>query len=276
MRIKFCEEPDGSMVYKSLIDLAIERMILMEPPEGYYLAFGGGKDSITLYHLAVASGVKFDAHYSPTTVDPPELVRYIKRNYQNRAARGLSGPDVQFEKIEHSMFEMIVKRGLPIRQGRWCCEEFKEKHGMGRVIMTGIRWAESVRRKNTRSMNESCYKTSRRFLHPIIDWSNEEVWEYIKEIAQLPYCSLYDEGFKRLGCVLCPMQTLEKKKRGLARFPSIAERYRKAVNRLYDRRVADGNESVKRWADGDAMFSWWVSNESSRKLSGQTNLFVYD
>ena len=39
-----------------------------------------GKDSIVIYDLAIRAGVKYDAHYSQTTVDPPEIQKFIK-NY---------------------------------------------------------------------------------------------------------------------------------------------------------------------------------------------------
>ena len=60
------------------VDVAINRLQTFEPPEGYYLAFSGGKDSQCIYHLAKMAGVKFDAHYSVTTVDPPELMKFVK------------------------------------------------------------------------------------------------------------------------------------------------------------------------------------------------------
>ena len=65
------------------VAIAIDRLRAFEPEEGYYIAFSGGKDSQCIYHLAVEAGVKFDAHYNLTTVDPPELVRFIKDNYPN-------------------------------------------------------------------------------------------------------------------------------------------------------------------------------------------------
>lgn len=57
---------------------SIERLKAFEPPEGYYLAFSGGKDSVTCKALLDMAGVKYDATYRVTTVDPPELVRFIK------------------------------------------------------------------------------------------------------------------------------------------------------------------------------------------------------
>ena len=46
--------------------------------KGYYLAFSGGKDSQALYHIAELAGVKFDAHMNLTSVDPPEVIRFVK------------------------------------------------------------------------------------------------------------------------------------------------------------------------------------------------------
>ena len=69
------------------VEKAIRRLQLYEPPEGYYLCFSGGKDSVVIKALADMAGVKYDAHYNVTSVDPPELVRFIKREY----------PEVEFD-----------------------------------------------------------------------------------------------------------------------------------------------------------------------------------
>jgi 3'-phosphoadenosine 5'-phosphosulfate sulfotransferase (PAPS reductase)/FAD synthetase len=60
---------DGQVLDK--VQVAIRRLQAFEPPEGYFVAFSGGKDSQCVYHLCKMAGVKFDAHYSVTSVDPP-------------------------------------------------------------------------------------------------------------------------------------------------------------------------------------------------------------
>ena len=45
-----------------------------EPPEGYYVGFSGGKDSICTLELCRMAGVKHEAFYSCTRIDPPEIV----------------------------------------------------------------------------------------------------------------------------------------------------------------------------------------------------------
>ena len=55
-----------------------ERLALQLSPEGFYLAFSGGKDSQCVYHLAKLAGVKFRAHMQVTTIDPPELMQFVR------------------------------------------------------------------------------------------------------------------------------------------------------------------------------------------------------
>ena len=39
--------------------------------------------------------------------------------------------------------------------------------------------------------------------HPIFYWTEYHVWTFIEE-NNLPYSNLYDKGFSRLGCIICP------------------------------------------------------------------------
>ena len=228
---------------RTRMDVAIERIKAFEPPEGYYLAFSGGKDSTVIYHLAVMANVKFDAHYAQVGIDPPELVQHIKRYY----------PDVERHTQHPSIWQLVEKKGLPRRQARWCCELLKENGGSGRIVITGLRWAESHRRRQRR-MFEVCRKeAAKRYLHPIIDWNNAEVWAFIHD-HQLPYCSLYDEGFTRLGCVMCPMQGPRQVAIERQRWPKLSEAWRRAAIRYWERQTDGG----KKFPDGDSFFRWWL------------------
>lgn len=91
---------------RTKLEIAIQRLKSFEPPEGYFLAFSGGKDSQCIYHLAQMAGVKFDAHYHVTSVDPPELIYFIREHY----------PDVIWD-VPHdedgkriSMWSLIAKK----------------------------------------------------------------------------------------------------------------------------------------------------------------------
>ena len=235
-------------------EAAIARLKEFEPPEGYYLAFSGGKDSVVIYDLAVKARVKFEAHYSQGGIDPPELVQFIRRQY----------PQVIFDRPEMSVWKGVMIHGMPRRQSRWCCELIKEKHGGGRYVLTGIRWQESSRRR-ARRMVEVCQSDKTKiFVHPIIDWTTQDVWEYIKGNS-VPYCSLYDDGFRRLGCVLCPMQTARQTQIELKRFPKLAEAWKRACYRYWQ--GAEQHPAVKRWATAEDMWQWWLSRKGEPKVN---------
>lgn len=249
---------------KNKLSEAIEKLKMFNPPEGgYYLAFSGGKDSCVVKALADMAGVKYVAHYSNTKIDPPELVKFIKEYHK----------DVIFDNPKVSMLQEIPTRGFPIRQGRWCCEVLKEQHGTG-VVLTGIRWAESNRRATRRRQFESCYKDAcKTYFNPIIEWSNNEVWEFIRKY-NIPYCKLYDEGFTRLGCLFCPMSSTKKRIAETGRYPKFTKAFIHAFSKLYNNRIAQGNSSVLRWKNGEEMFWWWINDIPKKcEIEGQLHLF---
>jgi phosphoadenosine phosphosulfate reductase len=253
-------ELPGMNKLKEITEIAIERIRAFEPSEGYYLAFSGGKDSEVVYDLTVKSGVKFDAHFSVTTVDPPEVLKFIRENY----------PSVEWHYPEKNMFQLVFEKGLPRRNARFCCEALKEGGGDGRFLVTGIRAAESVKRANL-SMVELCRKgLGKKFLHPIIDWSAAEVWLYIRA-NKMAYCSLYDQGFKRLGCVLCPMSSEKQAQSELKRFPKLARAWRIAADKFFTRQTPS---TVEHWATSEEMWQWWLSRKGQKKDNGQCSLFI--
>ena len=257
------------------VQKAIARLKTMEPRDGsgYYLAFSGGKDSQCVYHLAKMAGVKFDAHYSVTSIDPPELMRFIKKEYPDVIWEYPIGDDGK----PTSMWKIISEHTIPpTRQSRYCCDILKEQHGQGRVTVTGVRWAESIRRRDshgvvdvrtsskkiindqlenneaaqlnshgnlifmddneeTRRMVETCFKKKRTTVNPIVDWGDDDVWEFLNEVAKVPHCCLYDEGFTRLGCIGCPLQGREGMLRDFERWP----RYKELYIRAFDKMIAN-------------------------------------
>jgi phosphoadenosine phosphosulfate reductase len=90
------------------VKMAIDRLKSFEPSEGFYLAFSGGKDSIVLKELADMANVKYDAEYSLTTIDPPELVKFIRQYHQ----------DVNIDYPKEPFLKRLEYKGFPIRQAR--------------------------------------------------------------------------------------------------------------------------------------------------------------
>lgn len=257
---------------KDKVEQSIERLKAFEPEDGYYLAFSGGKDSVCIKALADMAGVKYDAHYNYTTVDPPELVQFVK-----------TFPDVSMDSCYYkdgtrvTMWNLIPRKKMPpTRIARYCCDYFKEHGGDGRFCVTGVRQAESVRRKNRGGLElgdskrdyrdkydpdnpdqelvHICQMKASRYLNPIIDWTDDDVWEFIKS-NNLRYCKLYDEGYTRLGCIGCPMSSNQEKE--LDKYPKFKEAYIKAFQRMID----NFDKTKCSWQSGEDVYRWWLQEE---------------
>jgi phosphoadenosine phosphosulfate reductase len=198
------------------------------------------------------AGVKFDAHFNLTTVDPPELVRFVKQNY----------PNVQIHRPEKTMWKLIETNGPPSRIFRFCCRELKETGGAGRVVVTGVRWQESTKRAKRR-MIETCYQDStKQFFNPIIDWDVSEVWEFLNDQG-ISHCSLYDEGFSRIGCIGCPMSGVKGFKRDFERWPKYHAAYLRAFARMLKGRLERGNPwRGKPETTAEQVMAWWANRAS--------------
>ena len=246
-----------------------ERIALnYDAEQDYYLAFSGGKDSQALYHMTQLAGVKFQGHMNLTSVDPPEVIRFVKKNY----------PEVELIKPGKSIFQHAVeKQILPTMRVRWCCAEYKETAGAGKVTLIGIRKAESSRRAkrneveiNNRKFSgdldgleeyrqEQKAKRMKRkskadgvnitnadeeqtlgcihgkeslLISPIIYWTEQDVWEFLNDVVRVPHCSLYDEGWHRIGCIGCPMSSYKQKTLENERYPHVKRGWIKAIKAI--------------------------------------------
>ncbi len=252
------------------VEVAIELLRAWEPLEGFYFADSGGACSSATREILKQAGVKYDAHYCVSPIDPPPIYTFLKEYH----------PDTQWDFHAKGFWKMVDKKGLPMRKRRWCCEVIKEAGGENRVVVVGNRRAEgNIRRKQCfvetpedRAKGGKYRVTTKTFIRPILDFDDWDLWQYIRE-NDVPYCYLYDEGakrkaygegvFKRLGCVLCPFS------RNIAveeeYFPKIVANWLRACGRLVEATKARGYLTktglpVKhRFETDKEMYDWWVS-----------------
>ena len=191
----------------------------------------GGKDSAVCRELVRRSGVPHEIIHNLTTADAPQTVLYIRERFREAEAAGIPC-EIQYPYYKGkrvTMWSLIPQKKIPpTRLARYCCEVLKEGSGVGRFITTGVRWAESQKRKtgrgiyeafdrnqakklilnndndDRRQLFESCRVRSKHICNPIVDWSDREVWDYIRS-EKIPINPLYEMGFYRVGCIGCPM-----------------------------------------------------------------------
>jgi phosphoadenosine phosphosulfate reductase len=242
------------MTHQERIDRALILLRENEPDDGYYLAFSGGKDSVVIKRLAEMAGVRFDAWYNNTTIDPPELVKFIKVHHA----------DVRWNQPKNgSMMARVAtcKKVPPTRAGRWCCEEYKEQGGNGRTIIIGVRGSESAGR--LRRWSEVSLDANKNIATcPIVHWSDAHVWEFIRSEG-VPYCSLYDEGWSRLGCVGCPLNPQSQAKE-FERWPRYRDNWKRAIIKNWETyKDIPRNDGKPRYhakfKTGEDMWQWWLT-----------------
>ena len=180
------------------------------------------------------------------------------------------------------------------------------------MTVTGVRWAESVNRKreqgevvihgynhlgeelkdsfrvsprhggliltndndDSRRLVEQCYKRHKTTVNPIIDWTDADVWTFIRK-NNIPYCSLYDEGYHRLGCIGCPMARTKGRERDFTRWPKYKDSYLRAFDKMIEikktkqRYFRPYGEDIKD-ATAQDVFNWWMEYDI---FPGQYNLF---
>ena len=252
------------------------------------ITYSGGKDSDVLLRLAENSGIPFEVRHSLTTADAPETVYHVRDTFRRMEEKGVKcviDAHVQPDGKCATMWNLIPKKMVPpTRIKRYCCAVLKEGGGKGRFIATGVRWAESVKRKNSRGLIEvshsdknkrlilmadndearmqfeNCRMKGERVVNPIVGWTTADVWDYVA-MEHIPMNPLYRCGFCRVGCIGCPMagksRTME-----FAMYPKIKLAYIRAFDRMLEERRRRGKmDGGMRWGEtGVDVFNWWMEN----------------
>jgi phosphoadenosine phosphosulfate reductase len=250
-----------------------EAAALKHSPDGYWLADSYGKDSCVILDLAKRAGVKFKAHHNLTTLDPPELIRFGRKHHAETVVH----------RPGKAMLTRLAQdaRTMPTRIIRWCCAEYKEGrgewekgniHADGCVKVLGVRAAESARRKarwqtwTPWTPHKGVGGNPSWVLNPILYWSDEDVWRHIRDNG-IPYCELYDQGFKRLGCVGCPMSS--RRKQDFDRWPGYERAWKRAAERYWLRRkdhlLINGLRFADLFPTPEIHWDWWMSDKAMEK-----------
>jgi phosphoadenosine phosphosulfate reductase len=106
---------------------------------------------------------------------------------------------LELEKGFYSFRESIDNR-------KECCgirkvEPLRRALAGMKAWMTGLRRAQSVTRVEMAALEWDAGNGLAK-VNPLIDWSEEQVWDYIRA-NDVPYNRLHDQGFPSIGCAPC-------------------------------------------------------------------------
>lgn len=253
--------------------------------------YSGGKDSDVMLELFKRSGVPFEVNNSHTTVDAPQTVYHIRKVFRDLEKQGIKC-SIDYHKqpdgSRTTMWKLIVKKTMPpTRVVRYCCSELKESANPNRMIATGIRWDESVKRKKreefeilgktqkevvgvtekmlltdcdeSRKLFEKCALKAKTVVNPIIDWTDSDVWNFYWDECS-DHNPLYKMGYTRVGCIGCPFAGKARWKE-FADFPKYKDAYIRTFERMLVESKRRGKESSK-WKTGYDVFDWWLDDKN--------------
>ena len=255
------------------------------------ICYSGGKDSDVLLQLAINSGINFEVLHNHTTVDAPETVYHIRNTFRRLELQGIKctveKPTYKGKPV--TMLSLIQQKMFPpTRLIRYCCSVLKEKGGRNRAVATGVRRAESVARSkrgiyedfasnkekkiilnndndDKRRWFERCEKQAKTLVNPLVDWQDDDVKDYIQSEG-ITLNPLYCEGFRRVGCVGCPMAGKHRYTE-FRRYPTYKKAYIHAFDRMLETRKANGKEGT--WQTGYDVFRWWLEEDFNQYEIGE-------
>lgn len=262
-----------------------EKTALRYQPYGFVCAFSGGKDSQAVRQLMNLADVAHRVEYNMTTIDPPEVVHFIRDYY----------PDVIVNRPPKTFYQICLHyKLLPSQYKRFCCRELKESTGAGTVTVTGVRHAESYRRakrgeveiitrrrhpqfvsgtldqfEQHQQVESQCIRGKDKLvINPIIDWTEQDVWEFLT-YSDLPHCTLYDRGYTRVGCLFCPMASRRALRMMQHDYPKYAAAFIRLIHRIREARLQDGGYDVYQTATDVDVFQAWLQKKTISSFVGQ-------
>lgn len=269
-----------------------EPIALQYQDYGAVIAFSGGKDSIVLAQLAKEAGIRHRLEYNLTTIDPPDVVRFIKNQY----------PDCLINRPKRTFWQICSQSLiLPSQSLRFCCTYLKERSGEHTLTMTGVRHSESYRRKKRkeveiytrrrhpvftagtfdefdehRKIEQQCIRGKDKLIvNPLLEWTEDEVWAFIHDRG-LSYPDIYDRGYKRVGCLFCPLSNYKDIMRETADYPKYYQAYLRMIQRIYDERESNGKGNSWHGLTPEQIFRWHASKKSLKQFKAEISLAHFD
>ena len=229
------------------------------------ISYSGGKDSDVILELAKMAGIPYRAIYKNTTIDPKGTIAHARE----------MGAEVIHPK--KTFFQLVSKKGFPSRFARFCCSALKEYKICDRAIQ-GIRRSESRKRAENYKEPEMCRvysaKEKVKVYLPILEWTDEDVAEFIKE-RNIKCHPLYYRGgqfdvTKRLGCIGCPLQSRKKRIQEFMENPKLLKAWIRAGQKRFKSEAYQNGNSKYHFKDAFEVMGYQLYCDNMEDFKGKT------
>jgi phosphoadenosine phosphosulfate reductase len=173
------------------------------------VSYSGGKDSLATLLLVKKAIPAFDVMYIDTGLEFPETAA----NVQDVADK--YGLQINIVKAE-PFWDAAPRFGPPSVEARWCCKVCKlgpitnfieNSYPNGVLTFIGQRRYESEVRAKSQRVWQNPWVGNQTGASPIQNWTALHIWLFLLR-EKAPYNVLYERGFDRIGCWLCPSASL--------------------------------------------------------------------
>lgn len=202
------------------------------------VAYSGGKDSLATLHLVLDAEIKPDMLFIDTGIELPETIENVKKTAKKHDLKLFS------KKANSGYWNNVDHFGPSARDYRWCCKTCKlgptallidEEYTDGVLSFIGQRRYESKQRRDKGSTWNNPWVPGQESASPIQDWTALHIWMYLF-MKDAEYNPLYEKGFERIGCWLCPasdlaeLEILKESFDDYHKFEMVLERYREKAD----------------------------------------------
>ena len=243
------------------------RLLQSIPQDGdIELSYSGGKDSDVILELAKMAGIPYRAIYKATTIDPPQTIAHARE----------MGAEVIHPK--KTFFQLVSKSGFPSRFQRFCCSALKEYKICDRAIQ-GIRRSESRKRAENYKEPEICRvysaKEKVKVYLPILEWTNQDVEEFIKERNIKCHPLYYRRGqfdvTQRLGCMGCPLASRKKRIQEFMENPKLLKAWIRAGQKRYTSEKYQNGKAKHKFKDAFEVMGYMLYCENIEDFKEKTH-----
>ena len=240
------------------------------------VSYSGGKDSLAALNLTLEAGVKPYVLFNDTGIELPETRESVRRIVEEK------GLELLVADAGDAFWRAVERVGPPGKDYRWCCKVTKlsplsrllqERFPDGALNIVGQRAYESLDRARSPRVWRNRWLPQILNISPIQYWTQLLVWLYIWD-RKLSYNPLYEKGFDRIGCFMCPAAFMAEYKHVEETHPELWRKWEDVLWRWAKRIGLEGKEAevwVKR-----GLWRWLTPAAQKGRLAQRVGIAMRD